>query len=76
MSVGVGSPETTYSLLIDTGAYGLQFVGFLFASMNPGSSNTWVGAHKAYNPSRTSRSTGNTVVRPKLILGIDSRLMV
>lgn len=44
MSVGVGSPATTYNLLIDTG-----------------SSNTWVGAHKAYHPSRTSHFTGNTV---------------
>ncbi|KAL4073373.1 aspartic peptidase domain-containing protein [Scleroderma yunnanense] len=44
MSVGVGSPATTYNLLVDTG-----------------SSNTWIGAQKAYHPTHTSHSTGNTV---------------
>ncbi|KAL5507669.1 hypothetical protein ACEPAH_5287 [Sanghuangporus vaninii] len=42
--VGVGSPATTYSLLIDTG-----------------SSNTWVGADKAYVQTSTSENTGNNV---------------
>jgi hypothetical protein len=44
MSVGVGSPATQYTLLIDTG-----------------SSNTWVGAAQAYNPTSTSTDTRNTV---------------
>ncbi|GLB35829.1 putative peptidase A1 [Lyophyllum shimeji] len=43
-SVGVGSPATTYSLLIDTG-----------------SSNTWVGATKAYVRTSTSQQTSNRV---------------
>ncbi|TFK41838.1 aspartic protease [Crucibulum laeve] len=43
-SVGVGSPATTYSLLIDTG-----------------SSNTWVGAGKAYVRTSTSVQTSNRV---------------
>ena len=45
-SVGVGSPATDYTLLIDTG-----------------SSNTWVGANTKYNPTRTSKNTGKSVVR-------------
>ncbi|KDR83017.1 hypothetical protein GALMADRAFT_863793 [Galerina marginata CBS 339.88] len=44
MSVGVGSPATQYTLLIDTG-----------------SSNTWVGAGKAFKQTSTSKSTRNTV---------------
>lgn len=44
-SVGVGSPATQYTLLIDTG-----------------SSNTWVGAGKAYVKTSTSKSTGQKVV--------------
>ncbi|KAI1791964.1 acid protease [Ganoderma leucocontextum] len=44
VDVGVGSPPTTYTLLIDTG-----------------SSNTFVGADKAYVPTETSQDTGNTV---------------
>ena len=44
MSVGVGSPATQYTLLIDTG-----------------SSNTWVGAGQSYNPTSTSKDTGNTI---------------
>ncbi|KAJ6561817.1 acid protease [Mycena capillaripes] len=44
ISVGVGSPPTDYTLLIDTG-----------------SSNTWVGAGKAYTPTSTSTDTRNTV---------------
>lgn len=44
-SVGVGSPPTQYTLLIDTG-----------------SSNTWVGAGKAYVKTSTSKSTGQKVV--------------
>ncbi|KAL5501258.1 hypothetical protein ACEPAH_9645 [Sanghuangporus vaninii] len=40
--VGVGSPPTTYSLLIDTG-----------------SSNTWVGAGRAYVRTSTSEATGD-----------------
>ncbi|PAV22065.1 aspartic peptidase A1 [Pyrrhoderma noxium] len=43
-SVGVGSPATTYSLLIDTG-----------------SSNTWVGADKAYVKTSTSTQTNDRV---------------
>ncbi|KAH9848590.1 acid protease [Lenzites betulinus] len=43
-TVGVGSPPTEYSLLIDTG-----------------SSNTWVGAGKAYVRTDTSKATGNLV---------------
>ena len=43
-SVGVGSPATDYSLLIDTG-----------------SSNTWLGADKAYKKTSTSTSTGKKV---------------
>lgn len=43
-AVGVGSPATTYSLLIDTG-----------------SSNTWVGAGKAYVRTSTSVNTGKSV---------------
>ncbi|KAL5527985.1 hypothetical protein ACEPAG_6786 [Sanghuangporus baumii] len=42
--VGVGSPATTYSLLIDTG-----------------SSNTWVGASRAYVQTSTSENTGQNV---------------
>jgi cathepsin E len=43
-SVGVGSPPTTYGLLVDTG-----------------SSNTWVGATKAYVRTSTSVATSNRV---------------
>ncbi|KAI0046049.1 aspartic peptidase A1 [Auriscalpium vulgare] len=43
-SVGVGSPATSYSLLIDTG-----------------SSNTWLGAGKAYVETSTSTKTSNSV---------------
>jgi len=43
-SVGVGSPATQYSLIIDTG-----------------SSNTWVGAGKAYVKTSTSVNTGKSV---------------
>ncbi|KAF5385370.1 hypothetical protein D9615_001228 [Tricholomella constricta] len=43
-SVGVGSPPTSYSLLIDTG-----------------SSNTWVGATKAYAKTSTSVQTSDRV---------------
>lgn len=43
-SVGVGSPATDYTLLIDTG-----------------SSNTWLGAGKAYVKTSTSSSTGKSV---------------
>jgi len=43
-NVGVGSPPTDYTLLIDTG-----------------SSNTWVGADKAYVKTSTSQDTGNKV---------------
>ncbi|KAJ8474569.1 hypothetical protein ONZ51_g7129 [Trametes cubensis] len=43
-TVGVGSPATEYSLLIDTG-----------------SSNTWVGAGKAFVTSSTTQATGNLV---------------
>ncbi|KAI0766435.1 acid protease [Trametes elegans] len=43
-AVGIGSPATDYTLLIDTG-----------------SSNTWVGAEKAYHPTSTSKKTGQTV---------------
>lgn len=39
--IGVGSPATYYTLLIDTG-----------------SSNTWIGASKAYQPTSTSHDTG------------------
>lgn len=42
--VGIGSPSTEYTLLVDTG-----------------SSNTWVGANKAYTPTSTSHYTGGTV---------------
>ncbi|KDQ58183.1 hypothetical protein JAAARDRAFT_155852 [Jaapia argillacea MUCL 33604] len=42
--IGVGSPATTYTLLIDTG-----------------SSNTWVGASKAYVKTSTSVDTGDAV---------------
>ncbi|KAG1820843.1 aspartic peptidase domain-containing protein [Suillus subaureus] len=41
--IGVGSPATYYTLLIDTG-----------------SSNTWIGANKAYVPTSTSHDTGGT----------------
>ncbi|CAK5284004.1 unnamed protein product [Mycena citricolor] len=44
MDVGVGSPPTSYTLLIDTG-----------------SSNTWVGAAKAYVPTSTSTDTRQSV---------------
>ena len=43
-NVGVGSPATDYTLLIDTG-----------------SSNTWVGAGKAYVKTSTSVDTGEPV---------------
>jgi hypothetical protein len=43
-NVGIGSPATDYTLLIDTG-----------------SSNTWVGAGKAYVSTSTSQDTGKTV---------------
>ncbi|KAG1851517.1 aspartic peptidase domain-containing protein [Suillus tomentosus] len=41
--IGVGSPPTYYTVLVDTG-----------------SSNTWIGANKAYEKTATSRDTGNT----------------
>ncbi|KIP11123.1 hypothetical protein PHLGIDRAFT_64293 [Phlebiopsis gigantea 11061_1 CR5-6] len=44
VNVGVGSPATTYSLLVDTG-----------------SSNTWVGAGKAYVKTATSVQTKDKV---------------
>jgi cathepsin E len=43
-TVGVGSPTTSYDLIVDTG-----------------SSNTWVGATKAYTRTSTSVDTGNRV---------------
>ncbi|KAJ7467842.1 aspartic peptidase A1 [Mycena galericulata] len=43
-AVGVGSPATTYSLIVDTG-----------------SSNTWVGAGKAYVKTSTSAKTSQSV---------------
>ncbi|TFK35982.1 aspartic peptidase domain-containing protein, partial [Crucibulum laeve] len=43
-SIGVGSPATTYDLIIDTG-----------------SSNTWVGATRAYVRTGTSVQTSNRV---------------
>jgi cathepsin E len=43
-SIGVGSPATQYSLIVDTG-----------------SSNTWVGATKAYVKTSTSTQTANSV---------------
>ncbi|KAG6893747.1 hypothetical protein C0992_008774, partial [Termitomyces sp. T32_za158] len=43
-SIGVGSPATTYELIIDTG-----------------SSNTWIGAAKTYEPTSTSSKTSNSV---------------
>ncbi|KAG2032183.1 aspartic peptidase domain-containing protein [Suillus americanus] len=42
--IGVGSPATSYTLLVDTG-----------------SSNTWVGANKAYVKTATSHDTGGTL---------------
>ncbi|EKM61854.1 uncharacterized protein PHACADRAFT_248741 [Phanerochaete carnosa HHB-10118-sp] len=42
--VNVGSPPTTFSLIVDTG-----------------SSNTWVGADRAYTETSTSRDTGAEV---------------
>ncbi|KAG1868590.1 acid protease [Suillus subluteus] len=42
--IGVGSPATSYTLLVDTG-----------------SSNTWIGANKAYKKTSTSQDTGSTV---------------
>ncbi|KIM73461.1 hypothetical protein PILCRDRAFT_829133 [Piloderma croceum F 1598] len=44
VDVGIGTPPTKYTLLIDTG-----------------SSNTWVGAGKAYVPTRSSKDTGEKV---------------
>ncbi|KAG1834252.1 acid protease [Suillus variegatus] len=41
--IGVGSPATYYTVLVDTG-----------------SSNTWIGANKAYEKTSTSQDTGNT----------------
>ncbi|KAG2101600.1 acid protease [Suillus discolor] len=41
--IGVGSPPTYYTVLVDTG-----------------SSNTWIGANKAYAKTATSKDTGNT----------------
>ncbi|KAG2088898.1 acid protease [Suillus cothurnatus] len=46
-SIGVGSPATYYTLLVDTG-----------------SSNTWVGANKAYQKTTTSHDTGNEFYVP------------
>ena len=46
-SVGVGTPPTTYDLLIDTG-----------------SSNTWLGAGKAYVKTSSSVDTSAKVVSP------------
>jgi len=51
-------------------------IGSLFVSMNTGSSNTWVGAHQAYHPSRTSHFTGNTVVRLVPMFSFDPHLTV
>ncbi|KAG2147744.1 acid protease [Suillus bovinus] len=45
--VGVGSPATYYTLLVDTG-----------------SSNTWIGANKAYEKTSTSKDTGNQFYVP------------
>lgn len=39
--IGIGSPATSYTLLLDTG-----------------SSNTWIGANKAYQKTSTSKDTG------------------
>lgn len=39
--IGIGSPATSYTLLLDTG-----------------SSNTWIGANKAYQKTSTSEDTG------------------
>ena len=44
VDVGVGTPPTNYTLLIDTG-----------------SSNTWVGAMKAFVQTSSSQDTGNMV---------------
>ncbi|KAF9562690.1 hypothetical protein EC968_005172 [Mortierella alpina] len=43
-SVGIGSPPTSYDLLIDTA-----------------SSNTWIGAGRKYEPTSSSKLTGDTV---------------
>ncbi|KAG2355984.1 aspartic peptidase domain-containing protein [Suillus spraguei] len=45
--IGVGSPATYYTLLLDTG-----------------SSNTWIGAIKPYELTKTSRDTGNKFYVP------------
>ncbi|KAG2048396.1 acid protease, partial [Suillus hirtellus] len=45
--IGVGSPPTYYTVLVDTG-----------------SSNTWIGADKAYEKTATSHDTGNQFSLP------------
>lgn len=49
VNVSVGTPPTTYTLIVDTG-----------------SSNTWVGANKAYVPTNSSVDTGEEVVNHSL----------
>jgi hypothetical protein len=63
-SVGVGSPATTYDLIVDTVILSL----FPAIDFNPadwdaqGSSNTWVGATKKYVVTSTSTKTTARVV--------------
>jgi hypothetical protein len=64
LPVGVGSPATQYTLLIDTGQLHAQnFKLILTFDLCLGSSNTWVGADKAYKKTSTSKSTNKAVVR-------------
>ena len=64
LPVSVGSPATQYTLLIDTGQLHAQnFKLILTFDLCLGSSNTWVGADKAYKKTSTSKSTNKAVVR-------------
>ena len=69
-SVGVGSPATQYTLLIDTGLCPLRAVLSCtsLTSCSAGSSNTWVGADKSYRPTSSSKSTGQSVVSSALLI--------
>ncbi|KAG1809544.1 aspartic peptidase domain-containing protein, partial [Suillus variegatus] len=60
--IGVGSPATYFKLLVL-----LQFLYLTYCRfhtdtvlVDTGSSNTWIGANKAYAKTATSKDTGNT----------------
>lgn len=64
ISVGIGSPPTSYELLVDTYVRIARLSSSIcwFIYWFSGSSNTWVGANKPYVSTSTSSDTGNSVV--------------